>query len=201
MARTLTARLQQTDGPKNIRLFEVFDHRFLRVRLAKPKNPLRDYAMDAAILAPAARTEHRSQGRWLGLAAAAGVALLLSLLALSLGLASPLLLLPLAGLLLAAAVICVSQFLRSRRHWLVFDSRYAAVPLVELLVNQPDPESYAAFVNALRADIETLVLDKGLSPADLRAGELRSLRKLLEQQIIDLPTYETAKQTLLAQAG
>lgn len=91
--------------------------------------------------------------------------------------------------------------MRSRRHLLVFDSRYAAVPLVELLVNQPDPESYAAFVTALRANIETLVLDKGLSPADLRAGELRSLRKLLEQQIIDLPTYESAKQTLLAQAG
>lgn len=201
MARTLTAHLQQTDGPKGVRLFEVFDHRFLRIRHTSGPNALRDYAMDVAILAPTARTVQRSDRHWLWLATAAAGVLLLSLLVLFLGQANPLLLLPLAGLLLAAAIICVNQFLRSRRQLLIFDSRYAAVPLVELLVNQPEPDSYKAFVAGLCADIEALVRDKGLSPADLRAGELRSLRKLLEQQAIDLPTYEGAKQSLLAKAG
>lgn len=201
MARTLTARLHQTDGPKDIRLFEVFDHRFLRVRQTNGQNALRDYAMDLAILAPSGRTVQRADRHWLWLAAATVTTLLLSLAALFLGFASPLLLLPLAGVLLAVSIICIAQFLRSRRHLLVFDSRYAAVPLVELLVNQPEQDSYAAFVAGLCADIETLVRDKGLSPTDLRAGELRSLRKLLEQQVIDLPAYETAKQHLLTQAG
>lgn len=201
MARTLTARLQQTDGPKGSRLFEVFDHRFLRVRRSSGTNPPQDYAMDIAILAPTTRTVHHSDHHWLWLAAATAGVLLLSLAVLLLGQASPLLLLPLAVLLLAVTIICIRQFLRSRRHLLVFDSRYAAVPLVELLADQPEPGSYAAFVASLCADIETLVRDKGLSPADLRAGELRSLRKLLEQQAIDLPTYEGAKQNLLAHAG
>jgi hypothetical protein len=201
MARTLTARLHQTDGPKGVRLFEVFDHRFLRVRQTTGQQALRDYAMDLAILAPAARPVHTSEPRWLWGAGAAAALLLASLLALLLGLASPLLLLPLTGLLLAAAIICVSQFLRSRRQLLVFDSRYAAVPLVELLVNQPEHDSYNAFVAGLRTDIETLVRDKGLSPTDLRAGELRSLRKLLEQQIIPAAAYESAKQLLLTQTG
>lgn len=201
MARTLTARLHQTDGPKGVRLFEVFDHRFLRVRQTNGQNALIDYAMDVAILAPAGRAVHSSERRWLWVAGAAAVALLISLAVLFLGLASPLVLLPLAGLLLALAIICVSQFLRSRRHLLVFDSRYAAVPLVELLINQPDSGSYAAFVAGLCADIEALVRDKSLSATDLRAGELRSLRKLQEQQVIDSSAYEAAKQRLLARTG
>ncbi|GAB4297873.1 MAG: hypothetical protein Kow0096_16170 [Thiohalomonadaceae bacterium] len=201
MARTLTARLHQTDGPKGIRLFEVFDHRFLRVRQTVGPNTRRDYAMDIAILGPTARTVQYGDRQWLWLAAASAGVLLLSLLVLYLGQATPQLLLPLAGVLLAAAIICINQFLRSRRQRLIFDSRYAAVPLVELLVDQPEPDSYRAFVAGLCADIESLVRGKGLTPTDLRAGELRSLRKLLEQQVIDLPTYEGAKRRLLAQAG
>ncbi|GEM_PF-1830294 len=201
MARTLTARLHQTDGPKGVRLFELFDHRFLRVRRTDGQSPLRDYAMDVAILAPAGHPLHSSEPRWLWAAGAAALALLATMAVLLGGLAHPLLLLPLAGLLLALCVVCVTRFQRSRRHLLVFTSRYAAVPLVELLINQPEQASYTAFIAALGADIENRERSRELTPADLRAGELRSLRKLLEQQIIDPDTYTAAKQHLLAAGG
>jgi hypothetical protein len=201
MAKTLTARLHQTDGPKGIRLFEIFDHRFLRVRQTIGRSTPRDYAMDISILSPSGHPEHRAQHHWLWLAVAAAVLVLTSVTALFLEFANPLTLLPLTGMLLAITIICLTEFLRSRRHLLVFDSRYATVPLVELLINQPERDSYAAFVAGLDADIANLLRDKALSPTDLRAGELRSLRKLLEQQIIDNATYQTAKQRLLAQAS
>lgn len=200
MARTLTARLHQLDGPKGIRLFEVFDHRFLRVRQTNGQSPLRDYAMDVAILSASGKLAHSSDRRWLWASGAATLAFAAGLAALLLGAASPLLLLPLAGMLLALAVICVTQFLRSRRHLLTFVSRYAAVPLVEILAEQPEAESYSAFITTLSTDIETLASRKDLTAGDLRAGELRSLRKMLEQQVITPAAYEDAKQRLLAHA-
>lgn len=200
MARTLTARLHQLDGPKGIRLFEVFDHRFLRVRQTDGQSPLRDYAMDVAILSANGRPLHRSDHGWLWAAGAATLVLFIDLAVLLLGAASPWLLLPLAGLLLVLAIICVTQFLRSRRHLLIFVSRYAAVPLVEILAEQPGAESYNAFITTLSNDIETLASRKDLTASDLRAGELRSLRKLLEQQIITPSAYEDAKQRLLNHA-
>jgi hypothetical protein len=200
MARTLTARLHQLDGPKGIRLFEVFDHRFLRVRQTNGQSPLRDYAMDVAILSASGRPLHNSDQGWLWAAGAATLVLFIDLAVLLLGTGSPWLLLPLAGLLLALTVICVTQFLHSRRHLLTFVSRYAAVPLVEILAEQPEAESYSAFITTLSNDIETLASRKDLTAADLRAGELRSLRKLLEQKIITPAAYEDAKQRLLNHA-
>lgn len=201
MARTLTARLQQTNGPKDVRLFELFDRRFLRVRLANARKLLRDYAMDVVILAPGGRLEHSIERRWLWAAGIMALGLLGSVGALSLELGSLLMLLPLAGTLLTLLVLSLALLLRSRRKVLVFDSRFAGIPLVEIVVNQPDKKTYKAFVETLTSNIETQVHSRELNDNHLRAGELRTLRKLLEQQIIDSADYDTAKQFLLTETA
>lgn len=201
MARTLTARLQQTNGPKDVRLFELFDRRFLRVRLANARKLLRDYAMDVVILAPSGRLEHSIERRWLWAAGIMALGLLGSVGALNLELGSLLVLLPLAGVLLTLLVLSLALLLRSRRKVLVFDSRFAGIPLVEILVNQPDKKTYKEFVETLTSNIETQIHSRELNDSHLRAGELRTLRKLLEQQIIDSADYDTAKQFLLTETA
>ena len=46
MPKVLTARLHQTEGENAIRLFELYDNRFLRVRLRPSKREEIEYAMD-----------------------------------------------------------------------------------------------------------------------------------------------------------
>ncbi len=108
--------------------------------------------------------------------------------------------LPLAIVGLGTAGAAVLQFRSSRRQLLVFATRYASVPLVEMLAAQPAQEQVATFIADLVRDIDNLIHDKELSADALRAGELRSLRKLVERKIIDLPSYESAKQQLLTMA-
>lgn len=197
MARTMTARLHQQEGTYGIRLFELFDDRFLRIRLRLGKNRQAQYAMDVAILAPEGETIHYRPWHWLYAAAAAAALLLLDILLLLMTDLSLHLLLGAMGLLIWLPFLFGWLFLQQSKHTLVFRSRYAAVPLVELLVSKPDAKAYGDFVRQLSRCISAQVQGKELTEADLRAGELRSLRKMMEDQALAPAVYEQAKQRLL----
>ena len=200
MARRLTARLHQVEGRNSARLFELFDDRFLRIRRQAGKGRRIEYAMDIAILAPEQRRTHVRPWRWL---IASGVCTALALAAVLdavFGTRHTIALSLLAVALLALAVAAALQFLRDSRHLLTLHSRLAAVPLVEMLADRPQAQEVADFAERLIRCINDTVSGKELSPEDLRAGELRSLRKLAESRAIDLASYEQAKQQLLSLA-
>jgi len=200
LPKVLTARLHQLDGANGIRLFELYDDRFLRIRLRPSKREEIEYAMDVAILDPHAKEQHYRPRHWLIAAAVtAGVLLIYAaVLYFILSRDNALLLLPPLVPLIGLAVFFGWLYINRSRHLLIFSSRYAQVPLVELLLRQPDAEAYGNFVRHLNRCIGVLVQDKGLTAHDLRAGELRSLRKMVEQGAIDSEIYEQAKGLLLA---
>lgn len=200
MPRTLTARLHQLEGPNAIRLFELYDDRFLRIRLRPSKRAEVEYAMDVAILDPQPAEQHYRPRHWFTAAAVAAGLLLIyaAVLYFTFSADKALLLVPPALILLALPGLFAWLYVTRSRHLLIFNSRYAQVPLVELLVRQPNAEDYGNFVRHLNRSIAKLVQDKGLTAHDLRAGELRSLRKMAEQGAIDSEAYELAKGRLLA---
>jgi len=198
VARRLTARLHQVEGRRSARLFELFDDRFLRVRRQAGKGRRIEYAMDIAILAPEQRRTHVRPWHWL-ITAGACVALMSAATLYALfGTGHTVALSLLAVALLALTVAAAMQFVRDSRHLLTLYSRLAAVPLVEMLADRPEAPQVADFAERLIRCINDTVSDKALSPEDLRAGELRTLRKLAENRAIDLTTYEQAKQRLLS---
>lgn len=200
MPKTLTARLHQKDGETAIRLFELYDDRFLRVRQQSSKRAEIEYAMDVAILDPQASEQHFRPRHWfIATAVTAGLLLIYgAALYFTVSRDNALILVPLFLVLCALPFLFIWLYRTQSRHLLVFNSRYAQVPLVELLVRQPNAETYGDFVRHLNRCIATLVQDKGLTAHDLRAGEMRSLRKMVEQGAIDNETYEQAKARLLA---
>ena len=67
-----------------------------------------------------------------------------------------------------------------------------------MLADRPEAPQVTDFAERLIRCINDTVSDKALSPEDLRAGELRTLRKLAESRAIDLTAYEQAKPRLLS---
>jgi len=200
MARELTARLHQQEGIHGIRLFEMFENRFLRIRMLVGKNRQVEYAMDVAILSVEPRQVHYRPWHWLIAAGISSGLILIDVLLLLLTHVNLHLLLGALGLLIWLPFVFGGLFLMQSRHTLVFYSRFANVPLVEILVGKPTPAAYADFVRRLVQCINTLAVKKGLDAEALRAGELKSLRKMKEDQILAEAVYEEAKQRLLSLA-
>lgn len=89
-------------------------------------------------------------------------------------------------------VMLILKFYRKR----VFYSRYANIPIFEMLINKPDSRSYKNFLDIL--DSYTL---KARSFYALRvdqqiAGEMRMLRRLAKEKIISQSVYDAAKDKL-----
>ncbi|MDZ7662358.1 hypothetical protein [Thiohalophilus sp.] len=78
-----------------------------------------------------------------------------------------------------------------------FRSRYGSCPLLRLLYNKPDPESFRHFVAELRTRIlaasQAITFDK----KEMLAIELKELRRLSDEGIIARDDYRRARQRIM----
>lgn len=101
----------------------------------------------------------------------------------------------------SALLICVLLTIqRSYDKW-IFVSDCGKVNLIELLSNQPDPETFKTFVERLTLQIRKAKLTRNLSQSDLLAGELRELRRLKDETVISNEEYENAKRLIFNHEG
>ena len=93
-------------------------------------------------------------------------------------------------------LICLIMLLLNISVRRVFVSKVAKVPLFEVLVNRPDKKSYKDFTSQLKATIDEA--RRFWKPRDEQqnAGELRMLRRLSEEGIINMKVYTQAKNKL-----
>jgi len=81
-----------------------------------------------------------------------------------------------------------------------FVSREAKVPLVVFYNNVPDKKTFNAFIYYLLQQSSQRFKKLNLSLQMIRAGELKTLRRLLDGRFISQQQYEQAKKKLLTMA-
>ncbi len=79
----------------------------------------------------------------------------------------------------------------------VFTTRHSKLPIVEILISNPNRNSYKSFIDDLENEIIITCQNRQLDPKRQRAGELKTLRRLSEQGVISKSEYEQSKQILL----
>jgi len=100
-----------------------------------------------------------------------------------------------AGLILTGLLSFIVFILKISRKR-VFVSRYARVHLFEILINKPDARRYKIFIDAISEHLQTARGFWELKPEHQIAGEMRMLRRLAKQGIIQQTVYEKAKDKL-----
>lgn len=196
-----TFEFRQEDVLRRERRFELFNERYIRVHHPRKRQDL-DYTIDLLALAPGSERHLRLSWKWLAGACGALTVCAVStyLLFRDPSASRALYLAPVLFLTLAAALGMIYQFFATSQRCQIFASRYAGVPLLELLVNRPDPQRFKAFVQDLEIRIDLVGQRTRLSDNDLRAGEMRMLRRLASKGIITNHAYDHAKTLLLAQS-
>ncbi len=90
-------------------------------------------------------------------------------------------------------LLCVRTF----SYDYVFYSQHAHVPLVELMVAKPSRQAYRSFINRLESRIRELQDHMALPLDKQLAGELRTIRRLTEEGVLDAKYYPDVKDQLL----
>ena len=201
MSHDASFEFRQEDVLRRERRFELFDEHFVRVTQTRKKQDV-DYTIDLLALAPGSERTIHFNWKWLlgaclalAVCAAATYALFRHPSAQRVLYIAPLLLIG-----LAAALGAFYQFFATSQRCQVFASRYAGVPLIEVLVNRPDAARFKAFIQDLEIRIELIGQRSHLSENDLKAGEMRMLRRLAGRGVIADKAYDHAKALILQQA-
>ncbi len=198
MAQEITAQYQQSDRFKGERRFEVLNDRYLKVRNKKLKQQQK-YTFELAILDPKYSTIDDRAIHWLGAIGVTALAFVAFLAYLFTHFSTSLLLsaLPffiISGLLIAAFYIL---YLFQSDHRFVFHTQHARYPMVDIFHHGHFKKESEAFANSLSKLIEDAKERLGYNDEELQAGEVRTLRRLSKEQVIDTNIYEQAKQRIL----
>lgn len=202
MELTVTQHYESRLGPFEKINFEVLNDRYGRItttRLRKSRN----YAIELATLNPKPRQTVKVAWRLL----AAGVVTLLGLAGLIYYQMKGSGTLPLpatagaALLLLALTVLFFRMFTTLSGRRIVFSARFSGIPLVEIPIPVSDRKRGKAF-----AEVMSMLAQKNRARIshnddELRAGELRMLRRLSDEGAIASAAYDKAKMQLLRLAS
>ncbi len=99
-----------------------------------------------------------------------------------------------SGLLLgiSASALCLGVFLVKMEHKQVYLSPFARVPVLELLLNKPNRKTYQQFIAAFNAAVSS-AQETRLGKDKRLAGELKMLRRLRDQGVLESSHYDKAK--------
>jgi len=79
----------------------------------------------------------------------------------------------------------------------IFMTRHSKFPIIQILISNPNKNSYNSFVDGLENEIIITAENRQLNQKQQRAGELKTLRRLSEQGVISKNEYEESKYILL----
>ncbi len=196
MSRTTDAEFTLEDSLKRESLsVEIFNGHYLNYQRRRFRRTI-SYSVDLATLSPEVGWEEDICWHWV-LASAImfvpGIGFLIRLLGelnvrtfAELGLA-------VFVFLLLGSLALLMFYIKSHRKF-VIRTRYAEFPLIEIqYLRHRDGERLKAFVELLQARIRATVAERGLSEGELKAGEVRMLRRMARKQVISDYYYESAK--------
>ncbi len=103
------------------------------------------------------------------------------------------------GLFLGGLVISVMSllaFFYYSRDRVFFRSQYGKIKLIELINKNPDNDSFRSFVNKFVMQIKKSKTAKNMNQTKLLARELQELRRLKDETVIPVDSYEKAKKLI-----
>jgi hypothetical protein len=110
-----------------------------------------------------------------------------------------------SSLLVSLIAVSLSLFIISlmltlflSRNRIRYYSRYGRVPLLELIANQPDSRSLTDFMRQLSHHVRLSQHNHPRAATQALSFELRDLRRLRDEGVIDDQQYEEAKQRIFA---
>lgn len=196
------AKYQFSDRFKGEYSLEIFNHHYLCTTHKRLKKE-RQFKMEVAVLNPKAKKRQGFPWRWLAtalLSLAASAYLINNLLGTVEGSSYWAVLGGAGALALLGAGSLAAFWLGIDRKW-VFQTRTADYPLVIIPFNKSSKKEAEQFAQRLSIAIESTNLHKGYSEEDLRAGELRMMRRLSKSGFISEDKYNSAKKRLLSTGG
>jgi len=101
----------------------------------------------------------------------------------------------LVGVLSAAGLFYLAWKATALKH--IFYTRNANVPVVELFSNNPTRKEFSAFVKTLEQCISDVQKKLSLSQKNQLAGEMKMLRRLSEEGVVNSSDYKKARDILL----
>jgi hypothetical protein len=102
---------------------------------------------------------------------------------------------------LSFSIICFLITMLKTRNRMQFLSKYARVPVLELIKNKPDSKSFTDFMKLLSQHIISAQHSAQLSTSERLKLELKELRRLKDDNVIPEPVYEQAKTCILRNKG
>ena len=94
------------------------------------------------------------------------------------------------------AMICLMSFFYYSRDKVYFRTQYGKIKLVELINKNPDNESFRRFINKFVMQIKKSKTAKNLNQHKCLARELQELRRLKDETVIPVDSYEKAKRVI-----
>ncbi|MFV2059212.1 MAG: hypothetical protein ACC653_00930 [Gammaproteobacteria bacterium] len=79
----------------------------------------------------------------------------------------------------------------------IFTTRFSKLPIIEILISNPNKNIYNSFIDSLENEIIIAVENRRMNSKQQRAGELKTLRRLSIAGVISKDDYEESKQILL----
>jgi len=98
--------------------------------------------------------------------------------------------------MLVAAVMSLLAFFHYSRDRVFFRSQYGKIKLIEFINKNPDDESFRSFINKFIMQIKKSKTAKNLNQNKFLARELQELRRLKDETVIPVNSYEKAKQLI-----
>lgn len=197
-ALNTTHRYDYKLGPIEQVAIEVLNDRYGRIA-ARRWHTSRNYAIELATLSPEPIQSTHFAWRWLAAACAMllGLAGFIAYLKYGNGETTRLISAGGIAILVALTVLFFYLFVILSTRRIVFRARYSGVPLVDIPMPIGDRKKGNAFAEVMSELAHKNRARLHHTDEDLRAGELRMLRRLSEEGAIASATYDKAKQALL----
>ena len=96
------------------------------------------------------------------------------------------------GILVVAAMTLLTFFYLSH-DTVYFRSQFGKIRLFELANNNPDKDNFRNFINQIVVQINKSKAAKEMNQSQLLASELKELRRLKDENIVPVDSYEKAK--------
>lgn len=189
--------LVQNQSLKKSNRVTFLDNRTLRID-SEYKNKKTSYRID--VIALKVKHRHRVTFAWPWLAAAVILfALLLAEISYSFMFPAEPAWLAIAGEIAIGilSVICLAVFIKSSQGKYVFKSRHAKVPLLDIWSGQPSGKAVKAFVKLVEQRIDNAHNHMNLTKEQQITGEIKMLRRLMEENILQASDYEAARARLM----
>ena len=201
MPAEINSTLRQQSRLGQVREYQIINNKELRIVLS---GKAKQKATTLSLLALGEKSTYHIHLAWgwilsalLAVAGLAGYFYAKQQLGFYIGFSESILVILTVVIVLVCAVLFIFALSRKR----IFYSRNSHIPLFEIMVNNPNHRDYRRFLDLLNSYIAKTREFRQLNLQQQMAGELRMIRRLVSEGILNQRDYDLAKDRLFAMSN